>query len=135
MSKEIAEALKNFVNKFHELTQQEENGGYNFYLDHFRREGKSIDSAIGDLVEDNTGFFDEFTFDQMRDESLALLRAICQAEYYVTYLAYYNPSKVFITREEYIEDEKKRAIEARNKQDEHYEKLAVYYNNKAQYFN
>lgn len=135
MSKEIADALKNFVNEFHRLTQQQDNGGYNFYLDHFRREGKSIDNAIEDLVDDHTGFFEEFAMSEMRDESLALLRAICQAEHYVTYLAYYDPSKVFKTREEYLAHAIQRAKDARHKMDEHYEKLATYYNDKDKYFN
>jgi hypothetical protein len=135
MSKEIADALKNCVNEFHRLTQKQENGEYNFYLDHFRREGKSIDNAIEDLIEDHTGFFEEFAFVQMRDESLALLRAIYQAEYYVTWQAYYDPSKVFKTREEYLIDAQKRAREAQAKLTEYYHKLATYYNDKERFFN
>lgn len=136
MSKEIDTALKNFVNKFHELCQKnQKTGEYNFYLDKFRREGKSIDNAIDDLIEDNTGYFEEFVMCEMRDESLALLRAICQAEYYVTWQAYYDPSKVFKTREEYIAHAQKRAKEAQAKLTEHYHKLATYYNDKQRFFN
>lgn len=73
--------------------------------------------------------------DAMRDESLALLRAICQAEVYVTWQAYYDPSKVFNTREEYITHAQKRAREAQAKLTEHYHKLATYYNDKERFFN
>ena len=136
MSKEIDTALKNFVRKFHELCQKDpKTGEYNCYIEKFRREGKSIDNAIDDLTEDHTGYFEEFAMDAMRDESLALLRAICQAEYYVTWQAYYDPSKVFNTREEYIAHAKKRAREAQAKLTEHYHKLATYYNDKERFFN
>jgi hypothetical protein len=136
MSKEIDTALKNFVRKFHELCQKDpKTGEYNFYIEKFRREGKSIDNAIDDLTEDHTGYFEEFVFDEMRDESLALLRAICQAEVYVTWQAYYDPSKVFKTREEYLIHAQKWAKEAQAKLTEHYHKLATYYNDKQRFFN
>lgn len=136
MSKEIDTALKNFVNKFHELCQKDpKTGEYNCYIEKFRREGKSIDNAIDDLTEDHTGYFEEFAMDAMRDESLALLRAICQAEVYVTWQAYYDPAAIFKTREEYIAHAQKRAREAQAKLTGHYHKLATYYNDKERFFN
>ena len=131
MSKEINTALRNLVNKFHKLTQPNPaNGQYNFYVEHFMRDGKAIDNAVDDLTHDKTGFFSEFAMCEMADEVEELIRAICQAEVYTTYWAYYNPQATFITREQYIADERERALKAREKQNEYYAKLAEYYNNK-----
>ena len=128
-NKEMLEALFKFKQKFHQLTQENEDGEYNFYVQHFIDEyDDAIPDAIDDLVEDKTGYFEEFALDQMHDEVLELARAICRAEVWVTYFAFYNPAAIFNTREEYVADEIKRAKEARSKLDEHYKQLANYYN-------
>lgn len=130
MSKEINEAFKNCIKKFGTLTQRsKQTGEYNFYVEHFRKNTDNIGDALAELVDDKTGYFEEFALDCMQEEVIELIRAICSAEVYIKYFAFYNPSAIFPTRDDYIADECKRAIEARKKQDEYYAELAQYYNN------
>ena len=125
---EIENALNRLVKRFHELSQRDQHtGNYNFYVQHFRDQADGIDDAMSNLVDDQTGYFEEFALDQMRDEVLALVRAICSAEVYTTFFAYYNPAAAFQTREEYTVDAIARAKKARTERMEHYKQLADHY--------